>query len=52
MMIVYFFVLFLFQADRIRFAKCGGDLGLSAGFPRSRIHLYSASRGAPTSNPS
>ena len=37
---------------RIRFEKCCGDLGPSAGFPTLRIQRYSATVGAPASSPS
>ena len=37
---------------RIWFEKGGGDLRLSEGLPRLRIHEYSAARGAPTFGPS
>lgn len=44
--------MFAYEVCRIRFEKYGGDLGPSAGFPRLRIHEYSAARCAPTSDPS
>ena len=47
---MYFF-LFAFIAVRISFEKGGGDSGSSAPLPRSRIHEYSASRGAGPSEP-
>ena len=51
-MIVCFLRLFLFQVWRIWFEKSGGDLGPSAGLPRSHGVKSNASRGAPTSDPS